>query len=518
MVRMWVACWVVAIGLSAAAQDQGGGPGKEPMPVDALGEAAEAAEELPAPTAEVPAAAERVAASEPAVDDGALEAAEPPAGTTVTAEQGRDAPRRVLLEMDVAGELFASAGTESTIRRPIAVEARFDFVEEVVSGSAASRDYAEASAVIRIDGESADTALAADARRVTVALRGTTPVPYLAEAFLSRDEADLLDVPFDSLLVDRIAATGTVAAAAKWTIPADIAAGMLAIDTIESGGLDAELAGVDDGLATVRFAGIIDGAVDGSPTHLVVEGDCTAAATAVEGGWRLEAPRTLAVTIRERRQAGHVAPGLDVEARIRMSRRPAAAERITVAADGGERRRGAGRPGLVWSRDRAGRFDLVHDGRWKVVEDGAHGLVMRLVDRGALVAQCSLTALPRGDARAAPSIAEVQRDIERSLAGQFGRFTQAAEATRSDGVRIVRVVSEGMAGTVAFRWIHHVLTDAEGRRAAATFMLEAAAAERFAEADRDMIDGFAFPAAAPASGDATPPDREARAPRGTVQP
>jgi hypothetical protein len=65
-------------------------------------------------------------------------------------------------------------------------------------------------------------------------------------------------------------------------------------------------------------------------------------------------------------------------------------------------------------------------------------------------------------------------------------------------VRIVRVVSTGTAEKLPFRWIHHVLTDAEGRRAAATFMLEASAAGRFAEADRELIDGFGFPAAEPA--------------------
>ena len=435
-------------------------------------------------------------------------------------------PRRVLVEMDVAGELFAAAGKDLTVRRPISVEARFDFVEEQSAGpAAAGRVYAAASAVLRIDGEAAATALAEDARRVAVVLRGTTPVPYLDEGFLSRDEADLLELPFDSLLVDRLVPDGPVEAGAKWTIPGNVTAGMLAIDTIESGSLDATVDAVDGGLATVRFAGILDGAVDGAATHLVVEGECSGPATAAAGGWRLEPPRTLAVTIRERRQAGHVAPGLDVTAGLRISRRPAASAGPPPAvAAGGTRRRGDGRPGLVWSRDREGRYDLVHDARWKLVEDGAHGLVMRLVDHGALVAQCSVTALPRGDGVAAPTIAEVQRDVERSLAGQFGRFIAAAESSRSDGLRIVRLVSEGTAETLPFHWIHYVLTDAEGRRAAATFMLEAKAAERFAAADRDMIDGFAFLAAAsPPAGPAAAregafPDREARAPRGTVQP
>ena len=445
-------------------------------------------------------------------------------------------PHRVQLQLDVRGELFAPAGRNTDpVRQPIAVEARFDFVERPVTGNdaAASREYREAKAVVRIDDRSDEVSLPEDARLVAVALRGTTPTPYLVEAFLSREEADLLDTPFDSLLLDRLLPADPISVGGKWTVPADAAAGMLAIDTIESGGLEAELTAVDTERATVRITGIIDGAVDGVPTHLTIEGECRVAATAADDDpatWQLIATHVAAVTIRERRQAGHVAPGFDVEARVAVARRqvaPADAEETATppeptapAAAPSMRRRGTGRPGLVWHADRDGGYDLVYDTRWRVVEDGPAGLVLRLVDHGALVGQCSLTALPRSDALAPPTIAEVQRDIERSLAGQFGRFEHAAEATRSDGVRIVRVVSEGTAENRPFRWIHHVLTDASGRRAAATFMLEASAVKRFAAADREFVDGLAFAtmpaAAAPAPG--APADRAARVPRETVTP
>ena len=450
-------------------------------------------------------------------------------------------PHRVRLQLDVRGELFAPAGRNTDpVRQPIAVEARFDFVERPAIGNdaAASREYREAKAVVRIDDRSDEIALPADARRVAVALRGTTPTPYLADAFLSREEADLLDTPFDSLLLDRLLPIEPISVGGKWTVPADAAAGMLTIDTIESGGVEAELTAVDAEQATVRITGIVDGAVDGVPTHLTIEGECRVSATAADdepATWRLIATQVAAVTIRERRQAGHVAPGFDVEARVAIARRPVApdgAEDATTSPEAESsaaaapapapsmRRRGTGRPGLVWHADRAGGYDLVCDARWRVVEDGPTGLVLRLVDHGAMVGQCSLMALPRSDALAPPTIAEVQRDIERSLAGQFGRFEHAAEATRSDGVRIVRVVSEGTAENLPFRWIHHVLTDASGRRAAATFMLEASAVKRFAAADREFVDGLAFATtsapAAPAPG--PPADRAARVPRETVTP
>jgi hypothetical protein len=182
------------------------------------------------------------------------------------------------------------------------------------------------------------------------------------------------------------------------------------------------------------------------------------------------------------------------------------------------RRRGDGVPGRIWYRDAKDRFDLVHDSRWRRVEDGANGLVMRMVDRGALVGQCSITSLPQAAAASLPTRDEVQRDIERSLAGQFGRLEHSSEATRSDGVRLVRVVATGRADGLPFRWIHAVLTDDDGDRVAVTCTLEDSQEKRFGAADQELVDGIQLPARGesagkPAGDRETSPDRQARLPQ-----
>jgi hypothetical protein len=480
-----------------------------------------AADESTAPPQQPPL---ETVAEETEAPESAPEATEPPA----TARPAS----RVMIELEVDGEIFAPAGRDAQpVREPIEMEARFAFVEwyDAAGNDAVLRIYQDAAADMRVDGAASRTALAADARNVKVALRGTTPSPYLAGAFLSRDELDLLETPFDPLLLDRLGGETGVAVGTKWNVPPDLAAGLLAIDTIDLGALEAELKSIDDGRATVAVSGIVDGAADGVPTHLVVEGTCVLEAAAVdESSWRLGNGTAATVTVRERRQASHVAPGFDIEARVAVARRQAADAGLrpddVPTATSPVRRRGTGRPGFVWYRDPGERYDLVHDARWRLVEQGKAGIVMRFVDRGALVGQCSISALAPADAVAPPTIAEVQRDIERSLAGQFGRFEHASEATRSDGVRIVRVVSEGTAENLPFRWIHHVLTDAHGRRAAVTFMLESTLAKRFGEADRELVDGLSLAAAreeadpAAAASESTPPDREARLPHKTTTP
>lgn len=469
-------------------------------------------------------------------------AAEPETAAAITAGHA------VSLQVDVEGDLFASAAAESeAVRRPIKLEARFDFLERPAPAAGAAdvaRRYRIARAEIETQGQRAIQNLASDARELVVTLEGTTPKPFLEEGYLSRDEADLLDVPFDPLLVDGLKPAQPVSEGNSWKLPGDLVAGLLAIDTVESGHIEAKLMHVADDRATIRFEGSIVGAADGAPTRIQVMGEATAAVrtpdenpTPVESrdqdgrsgeddgpddadspdaaSWAFDGPiEGLKATITERREAGWVAPGLDVRATITMSRSPADEATVEVEADRvadglaaalADRPAGKGRPGVVWQRHRQGRYSAVLDARWRVVEDGPEGLVLRLSDRGKLVAQCSILPLPRVAADAPPAEQAVREDVRRSLGDQFGLLTGSEASTREDGTRIVRVVAEGAADGRAFRWIHYVLTDPAGHRLAVTFMHEPGLVDRFAAADRELIAGVALLP--------DPPPRQAGAPQ-----
>ena len=480
-------------------------------PIDEVEDVPDAAAQAPEPTqADAPQADASQAEQDSREPDESGESEAPVAEVTVeavaepTAEPIAESVQshRIRIKLDVVGEIFAPAGRDvPPVRRPIAVDARFDFVQtrSDEQGQIVTRRYRDAAADVRVDDAVRTARLPNDARAMRVVLEGATPIPFLETGFLSREELDLLETPFDPLLLDHLLPDQPVAIGDSWTVAADAVAGLLAIDTVESGGLDAKLIEVVDGRAAVKLSGIIDGAADGVPTHVVVEGTCAATASDVDGGVRLGSGITnLAVTLQERREASHVAPGFDVEARLTVAR-AAVEERVGPDVGPaeppvvGSRRRGGGKPGFVWQRDAADRYDLVHDSRWRAIEDGPDGLVMRFVDRGALVAQCSITALPRAPSQSPPTIAEVERDLERSLAGQFGRLEHSSEATRSDGIRLVRVVATGRADGLPFRWVHYVLTDGSGHRVVVTCTLEQSQEKRFGTSDRELVDGIRLP-------------------------
>lgn len=486
--------------------------------------------------------------AEPGVEAAVPPAADGVAGASVVQGEEREggppasSPVRYRVKLDVAGELLAPAGRGvPPVRRPIVLDARFDYVERSVpaaADAAVSRCYADAVAEMRIGDEVSRTSLAADARHILVVRQATMARPYLEGAFLTGDEHDLLETPFDSLLLDDMLSSDAVEVGATWEIPADLTAGLLAIDTVESGKLEARLEEVVEGRARVKVAGSVAGGVDGAPTRVEVSGSLSALAREaaesptddgpLDAGpeepeahprrYRLQ-PRVdhLSVVMRERRQAGHVAPGFDVEARLIVARTEPQSGGMPAteptAHDGhASRRRGDGGPGRVWYRDGEGSFDLVYDSRWRLVEDGPSGLVLRLVDRGALVGQCSIRSTAAAGVPA-PTIAAVQQDIEKSLAGEVTRIDDATLEEREDGTLVVRVASSGTAERLPFTWIHYVLVSPQGRRIDVAFMVQESMRSRFVDADRELVASLVTNGGAEAADEAagSAPVREARA-------
>lgn len=428
------------------------------------------------------------------------------------AAAAENSPSRVEVSLTVRGELFGPGSDESpAVREPIDVRAAFDFMEtpDDAPRAAVVRQYRRATAAIQVGERTTRSTLAADAREVIVELAGMTPTPSLPQGFLSRQEADLLDTPCDVMLLPRIMPESAVARGETWKVPADVVAGLLAIDTVGEGGIDATLAAITDEVATLELSGTVSGAVDGMATRITVKGTALAACVAAddEGSWRITGPiQQFDGTLGEQREAGWVAPGLDIEATISVRRGEvptdvAWTEKHRLDPPPAGRPSGQGRAGTVWHRHPHGRYTLVLDQRWRVVEDGADGLVMRLVDRGALVAQCSILPLPRTASEKPTSVEQVSRDVEASLGEQFGHIATAEESTRDDGTRVVRVMAEGTAEGRPFRWIHQLLTDQEGHRLAVTCMLEPAMADRFGGADLELAAGIVLLDSKAVSGD-----------------
>jgi len=129
---------------------------------------------------------------------------------------------------------------------------------------------------------------------------------------------------------------------------------------------------------------------------------------------------------------------------------------------------------------------------WHVISNGRDGIVLRLVERGDLIAQCNVSRLHDLPAGKQIGLEELQRDIRKTLRTRFAQFEHAEMERSKTGRRILRVTALGDVDAVPIRWIYHHLSTESGERAAFVFTLEDEMVTRFAASDQSLVESLQF--------------------------
>jgi hypothetical protein len=137
-------------------------------------------------------------------------------------------------------------------------------------------------------------------------------------------------------------------------------------------------------------------------------------------------------------------------------------------------------------------FRFLYEPRWQITATKADSVVMRLVDRGELIAQCNVSVLPKLSIEQPLTLEMFQKEVQQSLGKHFGQFERAAERETDSGLRLLHVVAIGAVSELPITWHYYLLINQAGQRAAISFTMENALADRFGEADRLVLDGFRF--------------------------
>jgi hypothetical protein len=396
---------------------------------------------------------------------------------------------RVDVALQVGGEFKFVADDGKATELPMSVVANFGYDESLLaldpSGRPARsvRYYDDARAVIKID-KGGEKPAFDPARRLIIAERNDKSpcLLYCPTATLSREELDLIDVPGGTLVLDDVLPTGPVALGESWKLADTTLAALLCLDAVGWSDVECVLGQVKDGLADVAAAGRVSGAVDGIATEIELK---------IKYKFDVRAGHitSFAMLIKEKREVGHLGPGLDTVAKVLVKITPKSAS-----------------PALSESRIRqipkrttpellelgyvpkGGQFRFRYDRRWYVTGDEPKLAALRMVDRGELLAQCNLSALP--NVKKPVTLAEFQRDVERSLGRNFGRFTSASQVVNESGYAVFRVVVQGTISELPIEWIYYLVQDRQGHRVSLAFSLEQSLRERFADADRHVVEAL----------------------------
>jgi hypothetical protein len=398
---------------------------------------------------------------------------------------------RVTATFDVGGDLKLPSHAKTTTL-PMSVVAKFDcFERQIDDGSVESerrsiRYYSEAEAAIKVDKKASVSKLAADHRLIRAALSKNKSSLSAVNGCLTREERDLIDIPCSTLALGKLLAAQSAKTGDTRKPPESDLATLLGLDAVSRSDVEVTLSALNDEVGEVSITGALDGAVGGVATEIELKGKLHYDVVHRQ-------PFALVLLIKEKRTAGNVAPGLDVVAKLDLRIAPvgevpqlsdaalAGIDLVTVETD----------PPLAF-RSSAGGFSFTYEPRWRTTQEDRDAVIMRLVDRGDLVAQCNVSLLPKLDANQPFTLDAFQKEVQQSLGKHFGQFLKVAERKTAADLRMLHVTAAGSASELPITWQYYLLIDETGRRAAISFTMEDTMAERFGAADTLIVDQFRF--------------------------
>jgi len=236
----------------------------------------------------------------------------------------------------------------------------------------------------------------------------------------------------------------------------------------------------------VELSGRIDGATGGVTTRIEVKGKYRFDRKTQRIDW-------FGLLVNEDRDVGHVGPGFDVVARLRMQITPrSASERLSDEALRGLPRAPSDALTQLVFGPRRGGWRFQHDRRWFSTGNDDQLAFLRLIERGDFIAQCNVAVLKPVEPGKQATLKQFQHDIKQALGDDFGEFVSAGQRANEQNYRVLRVVARGTVSGLPIEWHYYLVADEHGRQITFTFTVEGPLAQRLGDLDQQMVASLRF--------------------------
>ena len=413
--------------------------------------------------------------------------------------------RSVEVELSVNGKVFPSPGPDKALK--LGVEARFEYFERRLpkAGRDAEslrcvRHYIQARASIQAGDQISNTSLRNSLRLVVAQGQLAGIELFSPSGPLTYNELELLHVPGDSLAVLGLLPDATVELSETWKAPVWAVPLVTGLEAVEKGDLTCKVESLQENVARIGFQGEIMGAAAGAAAGIEVTGHLL-----YDRDQKLVS--RVEVTQSEKRAIGAVSPGLDVVAKVIVSRR---------VADGSARLTDKDLAGLPLDSNAANRLLLLeapawnlrmyHDRRWHLFHQSSDVALLRLLDQGGFIAQCNIKRLPQAEPGQHVAEEQFQADIRQSLGKNFQQIVHSEKLKLKDGLYVYRVVAVGSVDRLnekkepesgPMQWIYYLVANSDGRQLSFVFSVDPRQAKELENRDLSMVAGVEFLAPRP---------------------
>lgn len=371
---------------------------------------------------------------------------------------------------------------------PIQVRALLKFEQQVLSKRHSIRNYQTATSDITIDEKQRQTGLEKYNRTLGVYLgesRTAFPKPILYSSeidILEQSELELISTPFDYVALSGFFSKDNAEIGRAWQPADQDLANVLAIDLIYTNDVQLTVKSATPQQTKLYITGKATGSVDGEDVSYELSG-----VTLIDN--RTDKVSALRVTINESRVAGQIAPGFVGSVKIDLRAQPKN-EIEFIPAQVLERANRFRPQKLAWRPDNS--FKLFFDPRWRMIVNENDAAVLRLIEKGDLLAQCSIVELPNRPDGNLLSLKVFETEVGKIISGTDAEIVKSKERQSSRGLSVLRVDVAGAEQDIPIRWIYFHVAHNDGRRLTFLFTGEEEVFDRFDMYSQPLVDSLVF--------------------------
>ena len=378
---------------------------------------------------------------------------------------------------------------------PIDVEARFDFSERFVGSATnlqAVRFYETSNAKITINKGTTVSKLANKNKLVVTRIRPNEDrkiqVASLKDA-LTQSELELLQNAADPLTFADLLNKQNIEIGVEWKPVRESLANFLAVDRIIHSDVKLLLKEADSSTAKIYLMGTVKAEVDDVTTEKKVSGILN-----IDLNHQHVASVRLKIT--EIREPGQVAPGFDGKSKIDMKISTGGSVKELSSTSLAEITKARKiRRYLRWEPEQK-NFLLDYDPSWRMIASEGEAAILRYLENGDLLAQCSIVSLAARPSDNPLSLEAFKNEVEKIIRPEkTARVVDASQRQTPKGMKALQVTVYGEEEGIPINWVYFNVASADGRQVTFVFTLEQEIATRVMPAAQKMVNGFVFHAA-----------------------
>lgn len=408
---------------------------------------------------------------------------------------------KIELNLNLQGELRIQADKD-TRKIPIQAQGTHQYLEKVLTQGETSgiqgparmaRLYQKAEATITEAGEKTTRSLRST-RKLFLAQRGKDQLWVVCpEGPLTRSEQELTSDQFDTMALCGILPGTKLGVDGQWRLHNTTVNLICHFEGLIEQDLSGKVVEIQGDQVT--FA--IDGKASGIDLGAMVKAKIEARGTFDS---KTKTITSLEWKQTEEREPGPVNPSATLTSTLKLSRQrieaPETLSENALAKFPAEDKEIPEHLRALEYRDSKGRFELIHGREWQLVAETENHLVLRLMDRGDFIAQCTITPWTSAPKGKHMSPEDFRAAMAKTPGWAPNKELLADEIPAGEGRYLFRIAAQGQMDGAEVVQHFFLVAAPTGEQAIMTFTMSPRMVEKLGARDVNLVGGLLVPASA----------------------